>query len=103
MHLRDNPFIRFHGVPTWPPIWSSTAEANRGNVIKGEVGVLKQCSTHEVVKNICFLFIECEGKSYVGALVVDDASLCQQLSYILKQNIGRPIAEIGALDLSHTL
>jgi hypothetical protein len=55
------------------------------------------------VKNICFLFIEFASESYVGALAIDDAALCQQLCYMLKENIGRPIADIGALDISHTL
>src|SRR5262245_3719142 len=103
MQLRDNPFIRFHGVPTWPPIWTNTTEAHRGTTINGEVGILKGCSMNKLVKNMCFLSIEFEGEPYAGALVLDDAVLCHQICYILQQNIGCSIADIGALDMSHTL
>jgi len=48
------------------------------------------------------LFGLTRGESCAGALIVDDGAFCQQLLAVLNQNIGRAIAEIGALDLSYT-
>ena len=103
MELRDHPQMRFHGLRTWPPIWSNTTALNQRKLLYGEHGVLKQCCTNKAVTNICFLFIEADGEFYCGALVVDDVTFCNQLLTIFNQHIGRTIAEIGRLDLSHTL
>ena len=100
MELRSQPYIRFHGLPTWPPVWNKTSLPGWGKTITGEVGVLKRCSMHSAVNNICFLFIEQEGESYCGALVLDDPALCRQLLTVFNQNIGQSIAKIGSLDLS---
>lgn len=103
MEFRNHPLMRFHGVPTWPPVWSNTTPMDHGKTDRGEIGVLKDCHCNPVVKNICFMFVEHAGQSYVGALVVDDPVFCQQVFSVLRHNIGRRIKEIGSLDLSHTL
>jgi hypothetical protein len=98
MELRKHPALSSHSIPTWPPIWASTEGAWDGSVIKGEVGILTKC-TGTAVGNICFLFIEHDGKTYVGALVVDNDESCRRLLALFEQHIGRPIAEIGGVDL----
>ena len=58
---------------------------------------------NHAVKNMCFLFIEHKGESYTGALVVNDAAFCRQVFGVLRENLNRPIKEIGDLDMSCTL
>jgi hypothetical protein len=99
MQLRSHPLMRFAGTASWPPVWTSTSpEQSR---IAGEVGVLKSCTCNDRVENLCFLFIEHEGQPYVGALVLDDPAFREQVFSVLKQNMNRPIAEIGGLDLPY--
>jgi hypothetical protein len=47
--------------------------------------------------------IDHEKERYVGALLFDDIAICRQIALILKTHTGRPIREIGDLDISHTL
>ena len=49
------------------------------------------------------LYIEHEGSSYIGCLLFDDAIFCCQLVTLLQRHCNRPFAEIGSLDISHTL
>ena len=70
----------------------------------GEVGNLEEV----LVSNInpydrCFLFIEHEGSKYIGCLLIDNEAFCSEVANLLKCFYNRPIAEIGSLDLSHTL
>jgi hypothetical protein len=51
----------------------------------------------------CFLKIEYEGSTYTGCLLFDDEFICAQITKILQGYLNRPVAEIGSLDLSHTL
>jgi len=47
--------------------------------------------------------MEHEGLRYIGALVVDDARLCEQLYEHLQKHLGRTIKEIGDLDIDFLL
>jgi hypothetical protein len=98
--------MRFHGMSTWPPVWTNTAvsqKRDKRQILRGERGILKNASMNNAVNNICFLFVEHNGEQYAGALVVDDAVFCRQVFDILRENLERPIKEIGDLDLSRTL
>jgi hypothetical protein len=71
---------------------------------KGEVEVLEEV----VLSNIrpldrCFLYIEQQGSTYLGCLLIDDEIFCSQIANLLKCYYNHLIAEIGSLDLSHTL
>lgn len=90
-------------MSAWPPLWANVSPSRDATTVRGEVGILKDCSYSERVKNMCFLFIEHSDERYAGALVVDDPGLCRQLYGVLKQHIGRSIKEIGGLDLSRSL
>jgi hypothetical protein len=71
---------------------------------RGEIGILKavaQSNAHPPSR--CFLYIEHEGSSYLGCLLIDDIAFCRQVVERLLANLNRPIAEIGSLDLSYTL
>jgi len=51
----------------------------------------------------CFLYIDHEGSMHVGCLLFDDETFCSQIVRLLHLHCNRPTAEIGSLDLSHTL
>ena len=51
----------------------------------------------------CFLYVEHEGSSYMGCLLFDDHNFCRQVVTLLEGYCNRFIAEIGSMDLSHTL
>jgi hypothetical protein len=53
--------------------------------------------------NKCFLVIDYQAESYVGSLILEDPAFCKQILHFLHDQIGRPIKEIGNLDLSFTL
>jgi|SRR5262245_7589145 len=104
MQLRDHPLMSTHTIPTWPPVWSNTSRGGGSDTAAtGEMGILKKCLRNSHVKELYFLFIEYNGDSYVGALVVDNAAFCNHVASILEQNVGKSIKEIGDLDLAHTL
>lgn len=102
MELRDHPGVRYAGVKSWPPVWSSLQHIPRTR-LQGEIGVLTSAYTTSAAAKICFLIIEHEAESYVGALMLDDRALCAEICQLLKKNLGHPIAEIGGLDLGYPI
>jgi hypothetical protein len=103
MLLREHPLMSYHGVPSWPPIWTWTDGLEKKRE-RGEIGILKGVTLANVQPaDRCFLFIEHEGLSYIGCLLFDDTSFCGQVAKLLKGYYNRSIAEIGSLDLSSTL
>jgi hypothetical protein len=51
----------------------------------------------------CHMYIEYEGRNYIGTLLVDDAAFCRHLFFVLHHNTNRSMEDIGSLDLSYTL
>jgi hypothetical protein len=104
MLLRNHPLMRYRGVPSWPPewVWTDGLEDKRPN---GEIGIFRRIVQSSIQpSNRCFLFIDYEESNYIGCLTVDDHGFCAQIVRFLQAHCyNRPIAEIGGLDLSHTL
>ena len=103
MLLRDHPLMSYNRLRSWPPPWTWTDGTDNKHPL-GEVGILKAV----VPSNIepagrCFLYIDYEGATYIGCLLIDDIAFCRQIVELLMANRNRPIAEIGDLDLSYTL
>ena len=103
MLLRDHPLMQYHGVLSWPPVWTWIGGAENKNP-RGEVGILDEV----VLSNIrpldrCFLYVEHQGSMYLGCLLIDDEPCCNQVANLLRCYYKHPIAEIGSIDLSHTL
>ena len=101
VQLRDHPLMtRKSGVPTWPPIWTTTRlDSDKPT---GEIGFLERAMMHELFDNKIFLFVEHQGSRYMGSMHFDDRRFCAQVFTILQANVGRFIKDIGDLDLSHT-
>src|SRR3954467_4292632 len=112
MHLRDHPLLYYRGIHTWPPVWTMVRGVAKQQP-KGEVGVLKEIHVSAVPPssgmdsprsyNRIFLFIDYGGSGFVGCLMLEDYSFCQEIAKLLRHHYGRTIEEIGALELGHTL
>jgi hypothetical protein len=100
MTLREHPLMTYRNVPNWPPVWT---QQRKGSVktLKGEIGVLKYVYASSTVPvNKCYLVIEHEKETYIGALQFDDQSFCDQVSKLLKGQIGRSIQQVGDFEMS---
>jgi hypothetical protein len=103
LFLRHHPLMSYHGVPNWPPTWTWIGGLEN-KFPRGEIGIFKSATLSQVLPaNKCYLYIDHEGSSYIGCLLFDDHGFCRQLAEILQFCCNRSIAEIGGLDLSHTL
>lgn len=102
VQLRSHPGLFLGGNPSWPPVW---ANANRHlpSTAWGELGVLLKAYTTDKLSKTCYLVMVHESETYVGALILENAALCQRLCSVFQRNIGRTISEIGSLDLAYTL
>jgi hypothetical protein len=94
--------MSYRGVRNWPPVWTLTRNES-ASTLRGEVGVLKYVHYNTIMSNKCFLVIDFQAESYIGSLIFKDHSLCKQISILLVDHIGRPIKDIGDLDVSHLL
>jgi hypothetical protein len=101
MLLRNHPHFRYHGVPSWPPVWTPT-DGGENDWPQGEIGVLKTVQPSSIQPaDSCFLHIDHEGSAYIGCLMVDHQGFCEQVVQLLQRCCNRPIAEIGSIELSH--
>src|SRR5215813_11205139 len=77
--LRDHPLMSYRGIRSWPPTWTWVAgPANK--YAHGEVGILKSVALSKTLPaNRCFLYVDHQGSSYVGCLIVDDQSFCREI------------------------
>jgi hypothetical protein len=95
--LRDHPFLTDQGVRSWPPNWFWTG--GKKTVALGEIGILQDVKTHDVLSSKCYLLIEHNGATFIGRLSCDSAALCQKIVKLLKQHRGKPLRFIGGLDI----
>lgn len=102
MKLREHPGMSFHGIPNWPPVWTRSRKETV-KTVRGEVGILTYVFANEQISNKCYLVIDHEQNTYVGCLIFDDSTFCRQIAGFLRAYLGRPISEIGDLDIGHTL
>jgi hypothetical protein len=103
MLLRDHPLMSRRGVPNWPPVWT-WVDGPENKFPKGEVGILKWVALTGIEpSDRCYLLIHHEDSSYMGCLLFDDYAFCRYIAKLLDSYCKRSIAEIGSLDLSHTL
>lgn len=101
MRLRDHPKLRWRGSPVWPPPWAGPREPGTTGPI-GEQGVLREAQLLGAVPPIparLALVIEYEGRRFTGVLFVDDADFLVRLHETFRGYLGRPIPEIGSLEV----
>lgn len=83
---------------SWPPTWTGTKEKGH-QILTGEIGTLRYVYASEVFWTKCYLIVEHEGTSYSGPLVFTSHDLAKKITGILRAHIGKPIKEIGELEV----
>ena len=103
MVLRDHPLMAYHGHPSWPPMWTWVNGLDNKHP-QGEIGILRKVVESNIYPaDRCFLYIDYEGSSYIGCLLIEDYAFCSQIVKLLQDCLNRTIVEVGGLDLSYTL
>src|SRR5262249_34599913 len=100
MELRDHPLMAHGGISNWPPTWIATRTENRNGRVEGEVGTLKHALMDDSLGNKIFLVMQYNFQFYLACMDFDNALFCQELHERLQFYLGRPLEEIGSLDLS---
>ena len=98
MELRKHPFMSHGWLSQWPPEWQWIIGADDAHPV-GEIGLLEKIDQSRVDPNACFLTMSHAGASYVGRLHFDHDGFCHQICEVLQRHYGRPINEIGDLDI----
>ncbi len=93
MRVRD---LQWKGLPVWPPEWVELPESHGGGEEGRLLGVRLRRLSHSE-----FLSLEVgdPGNSRLGVILLEEPAAFQALLDKLKENIGRPLAEIGNLEM----
>src|SRR5262245_47676160 len=103
MLLREYPLFSYHGMRSWPPVWTWIAGGDNKHP-RGEVGILRRLEkSHMLLADRCFLHIDYEDSSYIGCLLCSDPAVCNSIVRVLEANLNKTIAEIGSLDITRLL
>ena len=105
MLLRDHPLFSYHGMHSWPPVWTWMSGGDNKHP-RGEVGILRRVEkSHALPANRCFLFIDYEDSSYIGCLLCSEHGFCKSIVRVrvLEAHVNKSIAQIGGLDISRLL
>ena len=86
----------------WPPDWSNAYQAKE-RWPHDEIGMVENVSMHELLDRCIFLHVKHDVFYYVGSMYFDDRASSMMVYTFLKSVVGRSIAEIGDLDVSHLL
>jgi len=88
------------GERNWPPSWAGPYGPDLP-LPEGEVGVLIDAEDASHILRIphCVLVMQHNRQEYFGALYFDHEGFLQKIVAVLKSCIGRPIAEIGGIDI----
>jgi hypothetical protein len=99
MDLRNHPAVCFNRTRSWPPVWINVAEGKHRRTIRGELGTLCTAYMMKDFRPICYVTIEHQSETFVGAIMLDDFLFCKQVCLFLNQKLGQPIATIGGLPM----
>jgi hypothetical protein len=93
MRVRD---LQWKGLPIWPPEWVEILES-RG---VGEEGFLLGVRLRRL-HNSAYLSLEvgCQGSTRLGVILLEEPAHFLALHDKLQKNIGKPLAEIGNLEM----
>jgi hypothetical protein len=89
--------LRFNEIPNWPPQWQPLIIRST-ELLQGEFGILKSAKPLMVDDKYLSVVIEHEGVQYAG-LLRTGALLRDQILELLQQLKGRPIEDIGDIDI----
>ena len=100
MELRKHPRMMYLGRPNWPPEWAGPYGPDTP-LPSGEVGILRgvESASHFLRTPHCVLVMQSNQQEYFGVLYFDEEDFLQSIVGLLRDSVGRPIAEIGSLDV----
>ena|SRR5215471_2424477 len=98
MKLRDHPHMSSNGLRTWPPCWLCVYGKNKA-VEQNEIGALTRASFHALGKSRIMLWMQNGNGEYSSYLYFDDYQFCLKAYERLRDCIGKPIEEVGDLEL----
>ncbi|HLD48660.1 MAG TPA: hypothetical protein VJA64_12605 [Desulfobaccales bacterium] len=88
--------LRWKGFAMWPPEWTISDQE------LGEAGVLEEVHLREDLEpKLISVVANHLGDIRKGIMVLEDPALLEVVYGKLKQHVGRPLTEIGDLEISH--
>lgn len=95
MKIRD---LEWRGLPMWPPEWSMSDHQI------GEEGVLEDVQLRqELSARIISIEANHLGDCRKGIMILEDPVQLELVFEKLRENLGRPLTEIGNLEIDFTL
>jgi hypothetical protein len=95
MRIRD---LQWKGIPAWPPEWWISDES------AGETGYLKNAQLRYDQTPPCIAVVASHlDNSRNGVILLEDQGHLEILCQKLKENLGKPLAEIGDMDIDLAL
>ena len=100
MELRQHPRMTYQGGSNWPPEWKGPYGPDNP-LPRGEVGILMRVEPASSILKIphCVLVIRWNQQEYIGSLYVDEENFLREIVGLLRNCLGRSIAEIGSLNV----
>ena len=99
MRLREHSGLHRNGGPGWPSSWIKIAGPGE-HCITGEPGILNRATLSRLdPPTACYLEVEIESSTYMATIVFEQPEFCRRAYVILRANIGKPISEIGDMDV----
>jgi hypothetical protein len=87
--------LKWRGLPMWPPEWTIMDQG------LGETGVLQEVHLRQDLKpKLISVVANHLGEVRKGIMVLEDPALLEAVYGKLKQHVGRPLTEIGDLEIS---
>jgi hypothetical protein len=95
MRIRD---LTWKELPAWPPQWWTSDED------AGETGVLKSVQLRYDQTPACLSIVATHlGEGRNGIILLEDLAQLEILHKKLKENVGRPLVEVGDLNIDFPL
>jgi hypothetical protein len=95
MRIRD---MKWKRIPAWPPAWWFSDEE------MGEDGILKDVQFLYDQNPACLTVVVTHlDNSMKGIILLEDTANLEILAQKLKKNLGRPLSEIGDLEIDISL
>lgn len=87
--------LKWRGLAMWPPEWTLLDQG------LGEAGVLEEVHLrHDLNPTLISVVAKHLGEVRKGIMILEDPALLEVLYGTLKQHVGRPLVEIGDLEIS---
>ena len=88
--------LEWRGLSMWPPEWTISDQG------LGEAGVLEDVYLRrDLNPKLISVVVNHWGDIRKGIMVLEDTALLKIVYGRLKQHVGRPLTEIGDLEISH--